>query len=277
MAVGNGQDPKASQRRQQPEECSYLRRVDQRETSGQPGTERELGWDGLVNGRHLGGLTATDGARLDPRALARSAVPHTLTALGWHQLVEHGITSIIDLRHDWEIERQPLPDHADHSDVTHRAIPLEPASYIETRSHRDDAWKLNTPPYYDEFLTEHGSRIVTVLTAIADAPPGGVLIHCVSGRDRAGLAVAMVLDLLGVEHDAIVADHWLSFERPHPVQVNTGTATDAAAPKLTRDQHREVMHRLLLERPATSCFTNTRQAEQLRRRLARRLCPSTRA
>ena len=45
------------------------------------------------------------------------------------------------------------------------------------------------------------------MRAFADAPPGGVLVHCAAGKDRTGLIVAVFLALAGVPDDVIVADY----------------------------------------------------------------------
>ncbi|MEX2372909.1 MAG: tyrosine-protein phosphatase [Dehalococcoidia bacterium] len=42
--------------------------------------------------------------------------------------------------------------------------------------------------------------------AVAEAPPGGVLIHCAAGKDRTGVLVGLLLQLAGVEPEAIAED-----------------------------------------------------------------------
>jgi protein-tyrosine phosphatase len=49
-----------------------------------------------------------------------------------------------------------------------------------------------------------------ILTAIAQAPAGGAVVHCVSGKDRTGLVVALLLALLGVPDAVIAEDYALS-------------------------------------------------------------------
>jgi len=52
-----------------------------------------------------------------------------------------------------------------------------------------------------------------VVQAIARARPGGVVFHCVGGRDRSGQTAMLVLWLVGVEPAEIAADYVLSRER----------------------------------------------------------------
>ena len=49
-----------------------------------------------------------------------------------------------------------------------------------------------------------------MLTAIAYARPGGVLYHCMGGRDRTGMITMLVLALVGVAPEDIAADYELS-------------------------------------------------------------------
>lgn len=52
-----------------------------------------------------------------------------------------------------------------------------------------------------------------MVKAVAAAEPGGVLVHCAGGRDRAGLSSLVLLALADVEPDAIAEDYVLSYER----------------------------------------------------------------
>ena len=70
-----------------------------------------------------------------------------------------------------------------------------------------------TPLYYQAFLERWPERFAAVFAAIAEAGPGGVLVHCAAGRDRTGLVTLVLLALLGVSPDDIAADYALSIDR----------------------------------------------------------------
>ena len=59
---------------------------------------------------------------------------------------------------------------------------------------------------YHGILTNSGERLVEVLQVAATAP-GPVLLHCAAGKDRTGVAIALLLRTAGVEPDDIVADY----------------------------------------------------------------------
>jgi protein tyrosine/serine phosphatase len=58
--------------------------------------------------------------------------------------------------------------------------------------------------------------VATAIRAIADAPEGGIVIHCAGGKDRTGLLTALLLHVAGVGIDEIAADYALSEERLRP-------------------------------------------------------------
>jgi protein-tyrosine phosphatase len=50
---------------------------------------------------------------------------------------------------------------------------------------------------YRASLARNASHIVAGLAAIADAPPGGVFVHCATGKDPTGMVVALALRVTG--------------------------------------------------------------------------------
>lgn len=57
---------------------------------------------------------------------------------------------------------------------------------------------------------------------MATARPGGVLIHCAGGRDRAELVSLLLLALVGVAPAEIAADYELGAERLRPLYERLG-------------------------------------------------------
>jgi protein tyrosine/serine phosphatase len=55
--------------------------------------------------------------------------------------------------------------------------------------------------------------VAAAVRALAQAPEGGIVIHCVGGKDRTGLLVAFLLHLAGVDDREVAADYALSEER----------------------------------------------------------------
>ncbi|MET9317084.1 tyrosine-protein phosphatase [Kribbella sp. NPDC003505] len=56
-------------------------------------------------------------------------------------------------------------------------------------------------------VDDFSGRIASAVTAIVEAPPGCVVVHCHAGKDRTGVVVALTLDLLGAPREVIAADY----------------------------------------------------------------------
>jgi protein-tyrosine phosphatase len=166
---------------------------------------RALAWDACLNVRDLGGLVTADGRRVRRGALVRSDQLCRLSDGGRAALVAHGVRTVIDLRNPAEVERDPDPIWHEHG-VDYLLIPqqseqlwrdLEPVA--RTRSERDSA-----------VIDRRAEQIAAMARAAANAVPGGVLIHCLAGKDRTGIAVAMLLSLVGVSEADIAEDYSLT-------------------------------------------------------------------
>ena len=82
----------------------------------------------------------------------------------------------------------------------------------EFKRWRSSGW-LGTPLYFRRFIERWPDRCARAVAAVAEAPPGGVIVHCGKGSDRTGLAVMLLLSLVGVLHEEIAADYEMTAER----------------------------------------------------------------
>ena len=163
---------------------------------------------GLLEHPDLGGLLAADGRPLRRGAVVRGDSANRLTATGWSALWAHGVRTIVDLRDVGERTVDAAPRSAD---LTTVELPLED----RTDTAFWERWRplSGTSLYYRAFLERWPKRFAGVFAAIAEAGPGGVLVHCAAGRDRTGLVTLLLLALVGVEPHEIAADYVLSAER----------------------------------------------------------------
>ena len=166
---------------------------------------RHLRWDGCDNARDLGGLPTVDGRETRRGAIVRADAPDGLTPAGWAALERHGIRTIVDLRND--DERGPEPQRTG-IDVVH--LPLDGVEDAEFWAEWASGPQFGTPLYYRPHLDRFPGRNAQVVAAIARARPGGVLVHCVGGRDRTGQVSMVLLALAGVQPEEIAADYCLS-------------------------------------------------------------------
>ena len=178
---------------------------------------RELAWEGCLNVRDLGGHRTDDGGETRYGAVIRADSVRHLSDAGWEAAVGHGVGTVIDLRTSRELQADPpaeLPVEVLHlpffEDDPDAFAEMDAASLAAP----DDATA--TRDVYLVFLERFRENVVRALSAIAHARPGGVVIHCMGGKDRTGLLAAFLLHLAGVDVEQIGADYALSEERLRP-------------------------------------------------------------
>ena len=156
-----------------------------------------LTWPNCLNVRDLGGLPTSDGRRISSGALIRSDNLSRLTGAGVQAVREASVSRIIDVRTPPECEGDPSPFA---SDPLYRNMPLYNADdpYDPTQS---------IDQQYVAMLDLHPELFAAAVGAIADAPGGGVVVHCHAGKDRAGTVVALALSLAGVPAECVAADY----------------------------------------------------------------------
>jgi protein tyrosine/serine phosphatase len=186
------------------------------ETVASTDLSRVLAWEGCFNVRDLGGLTTQDGRVVRKGALIRSDLLCRLTDLGRHAPVAHGVRTIVDVRYvdevagDWHeypfrgwaaadaqfdgLRYVNVPFNGGRPPLDDQKLALVDGAVSRSELNRLDL-DMNRP------------GIAAIVGAIADAQPGGVLVHCHGGKDRTGISIALVLSLLGVE-DGIIADDY---------------------------------------------------------------------
>jgi protein tyrosine/serine phosphatase len=161
----------------------------------------QLDWPECVNVRDLGGLPVAGGGRTRGRALVRADSLQHLTPEGLAAARAYGVTRVVDLRGEPEAAKFPTPYAAD------PAYRLRPLVNPLAERHRDQGAETTLAAVYRASLTRNAANIVAGLAAIADAPPGPVVVHCAAGKDRTGMIVALALRAAGVGDDAIAADY----------------------------------------------------------------------
>ena len=184
-------------------------------------TERRLDWEGCLNVRDLGGHPTEGGGETRAGAVVRADSVRRLTDAGWDALVEYGIRRIVDLRLASELEEDAPAEVPVEVEVVHVSfledLPLDRQIEIFQRwlDAPDDVTA--TRDGYLEMLDMYRANVAAAVSAVAGSPEGGVLIHCMGGKDRTGLVAALLLRLAGVSVADIAADYGLSAENIKPL------------------------------------------------------------
>ncbi len=169
--------------------------------------------EGGHNFRDIGGYPAMDGRHVARGLVFRSGTMSELSDRDHAILDGLGLRLICDLRSNSERSRRPsrLPEAAkyeiwsrDHQmsdgDVT-EAIRKSDATPSTVRGMVIESYRMlayeQRPSYRELFLRiAHG--------------PLPLVFHCAAGKDRTGIAAALLLELLGVERVQVVADYVLT-------------------------------------------------------------------
>ncbi|PBC39490.1 protein tyrosine phosphatase [Rhodococcus sp. ACS1] len=154
--------------------------------------------DVLPNLRDLGGLPASDGRRTRPGVLYRSALPAPGDARPT-AVAEWPVRTVVDLRSPREFAARTHPLQSDSTAV--HLIPLLTDTEVTAPSQG-----ARLADIYQGILINAGEQLADVLQVAATAP-GPVLLHCAAGKDRTGIAVALLLRIAGVEPGDIIADY----------------------------------------------------------------------
>jgi protein-tyrosine phosphatase len=180
-----------------------------------------LGLATAPNLRDVGGWPTRDGARVVRGALYRSTDLSRLAGSDVQALAGLGIRSVYDLRTEGERDTAPdiLPPGAVYHplDVLGDSTMAVPANLMAL---------LADPPAATEALT--GARVRglfdsayreivglpsalagyrAMFTDLADAAGRPALVHCTTGKDRTGWAVAALLMLVEVSEDDVMAEY----------------------------------------------------------------------
>jgi protein-tyrosine phosphatase len=172
--------------------------------------------DGLYNFRDTGGTPLTTGGTTRSGVLFRSDALSGLTQTGLDELAATEIGVIVDFRS--ADERNAAADRIPTSrpfEVAELAL-LEGAMADMARGF-DPAGAPPSIPALGELyvgMVQHGAaqfaEVARLIAASTDDSPTAVLVHCTAGKDRTGVATALMLDAVGAERTAVVADYAVS-------------------------------------------------------------------
>ena len=192
-------------------------------TSSRASPSRVLALRGATNFRDLGGYRAREGRSVRWRRVFRADRLDTLDASDWRQLAALGIDTAIDFRTADEIGDAPSQPGA----LRRLSLPIESALAGQLRALRAAGTPVDEirmrglmQQEYRRMLLDHAERFAEFLHLLAetDAP---VVFHCAAGKDRTGIAAALLLAALGVDRATIERDYLLTnqlYRRPADLQ-----------------------------------------------------------
>jgi protein-tyrosine phosphatase len=175
--------------------------------------ERTLLLPGAVNFRDIGGYRTHDGRLTRWGRVYRAGSLAELSDDEIAYLDRLGLRLSCDLRTAEETERHPdrLPPGAK---LLHRPIVGNVSrlrrliTLYRKRHHIQEVLEA----VYIVMLDQNGPVFADLFHAAADPANLPLVVHCTAGKDRTGLAVALLLLALGVPEETVIADYTLSNE-----------------------------------------------------------------
>ncbi len=192
--------------------------------------ERRVRFQGAPNFRDLGGYVTASGGRTRWGRLFRSSSLQRLTADDLAAFDGLGICTIYDLRRDDERAREPGPRPVRALPIPTRFTDAPDLSPLRERADGEQ-WLLDD---YRAMLNDGGPVFGELLTALAKVDRTPAVFHCAGGKDRTGIAAALLLSWLGVDRETVLDDYELTGKylsaRDNPALVNSMVEMGIARP-----------------------------------------------
>ena len=180
---------------------------------------RILDIPGVRNFRDMGGYKNSDGVKLAPGRLFRSGHYAEIDEQTANLIASHNITTVVDFRSPNEKERMAITWYE----------PWQPRYVDNPIGGNAAAWiremfdRLSTTPFpetelRDQFILAfetmpiaNASGLKRLFDVLIDDDDGGAaLFHCTAGKDRTGIAGALIMLALDMPEDAVFEDFLLT-------------------------------------------------------------------
>jgi protein-tyrosine phosphatase len=177
--------------------------------------DRHIDFDAIENFRDFGGYETAGGLRVVTGRLYRSGHHAFATDADLARLKALGVGAIADLRLASERVREPGRRWDGFGGAViegdHPSMAADWVEALKTASLTADYWYESTMAHYrlHAFEPRHIHVFRGLLRHLAEGE-GAVVVHCAAGKDRTGVACALVHHIAGVPREAMVADYLLT-------------------------------------------------------------------
>ncbi|MEM1140279.1 MAG: tyrosine-protein phosphatase [Pseudomonadota bacterium] len=185
--------------------------------------ERVFTLDGIKNFRDFGGYKSSFGGQVQAKRLYRSGALSSVTPTDDTFLRGLDIRQVFDLRGPDELERHPTNWTNPSTAFRHVPMPagdmLAPGGLLDLIK-RGDFDEAAAVAYmhksYRKLIVEGAPAFKSFLEQLAGQETGAIVVHCMAGKDRTGIAVALAQLALGVAYEDVLEDYLLTNDRIDP-------------------------------------------------------------
>jgi protein-tyrosine phosphatase len=180
------------------------------DTEAAPAMEHALGLEGAPNFRDIGGYVTADGRLVHGGLLFRSGELSRLTPADLEKVAALRLTSVIDLRTQEEREHAPSvwtrsPENYQSPKTSLARLMHDVLAEAGTAAGAKNALVKFYAGMPDQYRVEYAEMFHRL--AAGRVP---MLVHCTAGKDRTGVAVAILLSSLGVPRQTVIDDYQLT-------------------------------------------------------------------
>jgi protein-tyrosine phosphatase len=168
--------------------------------------ERRVPLSGAWNFRDLGGYPVASGGVTRWGALFRSDSLHNCTPEDAAHLEDLGLRAVFDLRRDEERDESPGPRSVIPMTISGGRLSDADNSTLRTRED-GERWLFED---YLQMLALAGPDFGRLFDALARPAVYPAVFHCMGGKDRTGMAAALLLSWLGVDREIVLDDYELT-------------------------------------------------------------------
>ena len=175
-------------------------------------SHRHIPLNGASNFRDLGGYAGHEGRPVQWRKIFRSDHLASLNEQDLGQLKSLGIARTFDFRGVQESEAQSYA----WPNIQRHSLSIEPTVVQRLQAQHLTGRPLTAADALDAMQTTYRDFVKSDSHRFAElfehllAKPEPLLFHCTAGKDRTGLAAALILSALGVSEDDIWKDYLLT-------------------------------------------------------------------
>ena len=199
-----------------------------------------------MNCRDVGGYRNADGRIVRTGALFRSDRLSELTDDDLADLASYGIRTVVDFRTEAEAGRDRSRLWT--SVTTHAPLPIgdeiaQQEDFLDRIKSGEiaEVTEADVAEMYRELMEEHWVRYQEFFALVLDVEQLPLLFHCTAGKDRTGVAAALLLDACGVDRATVLDDFELTNELRSRRRIATlrpmleaeGVDVDAVVPALS--------------------------------------------
>jgi protein-tyrosine phosphatase len=193
---------------------------------------RSLALQGAPNFRDIGGYATTDGRHVRWDRVFRSNDLSKVTPSDAAKIAALNLAAVIDLRTQDERNQSPSvwltpPPHDVYESSQQTLAPAMRTTFKEAKT--AEGARAAMISFYssmpDDYKAEYSAMFYRL--AAGEVP---LLVHCTAGKDRTGVAIALLLASIGVPRSAIDRDYSLTEQLlPTPAVITQGKVQGSAA------------------------------------------------